>query len=183
MPDRRGQEGWLDWDEDAAVYARDKDELLRGQKALENVLMLLHDGDYSACILVRDAQALRESDRLRTLMHNTVREHVYEEDAFAKWSNAMFPLEVLESAGAQPYALLADRGEGTFAELVGGELDDGATTPFGELAFSVDEDGVRVAIAAQDGQESAAQGADVAVLVLRASTGEVVAAKGYSLAE
>ena len=183
VPDRRGQEGWRDWEEDSAVYLRDKDDMLRGQNALESELMLLHDDDYSACILVRDAQALCESDKLLTLMHNIVREHVYEEDMFSKWSNAMFPLERLEEAGAQPYALLADRGEGTFAELVGGELDDGAATPFGELAISVGEDGVRVAFAPQDGQESAAQGADVAVLVLRASTGEVVAAKGFSLAE
>lgn len=183
VEDRRGQDGWLDWDEDAAIYAQEKDSLLRGQSSLASELMLLHDDDYTACVLVRDAQALCESDKLFTLMHNIVREHVYEEDMFSKWSNAMFPLERLEEAGAQPYALLADRGKETFAELVGSELGGGAAIPFGELAISVGEDGVRVAFAPQDGQESAAQGADVAVLVLRASTGEVVAAKGFSLAE
>lgn len=183
VPDRRGQEGWLDWNEDAAVYARDKDELLRGQKTLENVLMLLHDDDYSACILVRDAQALLESDKLRTLMHNTVREHVYEEDAFSKWSNAMFPLEALESAGTQPYALIIDRTAGAFAELTGSGLDEGMAASFGEAAFAADDAGVSVSLVLKDGQAADAQGADACMLIVRAQTGELVAAKGFSLEE
>lgn len=183
MPDRRGQDGWLDWDEDAAVYARDKDELLRGQKALENVLMLLHDDDYSACILVRDAQALRESDRLCTLMHNTVREHVYEEDAFAKWSNAMFPLEVLESAGAQPYALMIDRETGSFAEAAGDALDEGMAASFGGAALAADGTGVSISLTLKNGERADAQGEDICLLVVRAQTGEPVAAKGFSLEE
>ena len=183
VPDRRGQEGWRDGEEDSAVYLRDKDDMLRGQNALESELMLLHDDDYSACILVRDAQALCESDKLLTLMHNTVREHVYEEDAFAKWSNAMFPLEELEAAGAQPYALLIDRAAGAFAEAAGDALADGLSASFGALALDADEDGVRVTLSQDGGQEIAAQGADAAVLVVRARTGEVVAAKGFSLEE
>ena len=183
VEDRRGQPGWLDWDEDAAVYMQEKDAMLRSQDNLESLLMLLHDDDYSACVLVKDAQALCGSDKLRTLMHNIVREHVYEEDMFAKWSNAIFPLERLEAAGAQPYALLADRGEGAFAELVGEELEGGAAASFGALAFSAGGDGVHTSVALGDGQEIAAQGADVAVLVLRAASGEVVTAKGFALTE
>lgn len=183
VEDRRGQAGWLDWDEDLAVYARDKDDLLRSQSSLASELMLLHDDDYSACVLVRDAQALCGSDKLRTLMHNIVREHVYEEDMFSKWSNAIFPLERLEAAGAQSYALLAERSEGTFTELVGDELNGGAALSFGELALDADAQGVCVTLTRGDGQESAAQGADVAVFVVRASTGEVVAAKGFALTE
>lgn len=183
VEDRRGQAGWLDWDEELAVYARDKDDLLRSQSSLESELMLLHDDDYSAYVLVRDAQALCGSDKLRTLMHNIVREHVYEEDMFSKWANAIFPLERLEAAGAQPYALLAERSEGTFTELVGDELNGDAALSFGELALDADAQGVCVTLTQGDGRESAAQGADVAVLVVRASTGEVVAAKGFALTE
>ena len=183
VEDRRGQPGWLGWDEDMAVYMRDKDDLLRSQSSLESELMLLSDDDYSACILVRDAQTLCGSDQLRTLMHNIVREHVYEEDMFSKWSNAIFTLERLEAAGAQPYALVADRSVGSFSELVGDELGGGTALPSGELTLNADAEGVCATLIQGNGQESAAQGADVAVLVLRASTGELVAAKGFALAE
>ena len=76
--------------------------------------MLLHDDDFACTVTIGEGNALFESDKLMTLMQNIAREHVFEEDLFAKWSNSLFPLEALDEAAqsGQSYAVTINRRSG-----------------------------------------------------------------------
>ena len=71
------------------------------QSELASALMLLHDDDFACTVTVSAGNALFESDKLMTLMQNIAREHVFEEDLFAKWSNSLFPLERAGRGGSE----------------------------------------------------------------------------------
>lgn len=62
-----------------------------------------------------------------TLMQNIAREHVFEEDLFAKWSNSLFPLEALDEAAqsGQSYAVTINRAAGEITETVGADVPEG----------------------------------------------------------
>ena len=89
--------------------------------------MLLHDDDFACTVTVSAGNALFESDKLMTLMQNIAREHVFEEDMFAKWSNSLFPLEALDEAAqsGQSYAVTINRAAGELEETVGADVPEG----------------------------------------------------------
>ena len=74
-----------------------------------------------------DGNALFENEKLMTLMQNIAREHVFEEDLFAKWSNSLFPLERLDEAAqsGQSYAAGINRAAGEITETVGADVPEG----------------------------------------------------------
>ncbi len=62
-------------------------------------------------------------------MQNIAREHIFEEDMFAKWSNSLFPLEKLDEAAesGQSYRVRIDRAAGKAEEEVGGDVPEGVS--------------------------------------------------------
>ena len=77
--------------------------------------------------LISIAPALFENEKLMTLMQNIAREHVFEEDLFAKWSNSLFPLERLDEAAqsGQSYVAGINRAAGEITETVGADVLEG----------------------------------------------------------
>ena len=147
LEDRRGDAAYASWQTEQEKYARYKREMLAAEDSLYNMLLLLHDDQFSARIAVRENADFYWDDKLLTLMHNMVREHVYEEDSYSKWSNNMFPLTTLEDAlweGA-PYYLELDRENGTVLECMGS--DASAKT---DEAFAPWQEGMEVQIVISD---------------------------------
>jgi len=87
------------------------------------MLLMLHDDQFSARMAVREYADFYWDDKLLTLTHNTVREHVYEENAYSMWSNNMSPRTVREDALWEdaPYFLELDRKGGQVNEYMGEE--------------------------------------------------------------
>lgn len=124
IPDRRGEAQYSGWQKEFDDYVSHKLQFLCGQEGnLKNLLMLLHDDDFSTAIAVRKGAALYDDDTLMNLMHNIPREHVYEEDDYSKWSGGIFPLDGLEEAywDAESYLMVVDRKRAETKEYVGTE--------------------------------------------------------------
>ena len=98
LADHRGEATYANWQQAAQDYAAYKRNLLASQDSLENLLVMLHDGSVSSEIAVKAHADLYWNDQVLTLLHNMSREHVYEPEAYSKWSNSMFPLTGLEDA-------------------------------------------------------------------------------------
>ena len=129
VADRRGEAAYAAWADDAAAYREKKLADFQNQSELENALMLLHDDDFACEITVSAGNALFDSEKLMTLMQNIAREHVFEADMFAKWSNSLFPLEELDEAAqsGQSYRVRIDLAAGKVEETVGGDVPEGVT--------------------------------------------------------
>lgn len=145
VPDRRGQAGYEAWPGEYADYVQIKANHIKSASRLSDLLMLLHDEDFSVCLTVGAGCALDADEML--LMQNIARGHVYEEDAFAKWSNSLFPLEKLEDAQAEraPYLLIVDRAAGEIDERAGGEAGT-ISASFGDVVWDGEAVGVQIAV-------------------------------------
>ncbi|MGN0996846.1 MAG: hypothetical protein ACI4PG_08040 [Candidatus Ventricola sp.] len=137
LPDRRGDPAYAAWDADYDIYTGTKLKSLVNQQKLDSALMLMHDSNLSVCISVAPESPVYDREKTLNLLHNIVREHVYEEDGFGKWSNAIFPLEGLEEAAAQGerYFLLLDRKTGMLRECVGDGQPLREETSFGWVTY------------------------------------------------
>jgi len=180
VQDRRGDALCSGWNDDYQAFHSYKSGQIRAQEKLENLLMLLHDDSYSACIAVRPQADLYWNDQQLTLMHNIVREHVYEEDAFAKWSNSMFPLAGLEDALwlEEAYFLMVDRKAGKTREYAGNGESARLDTSFGTVIYDagnatqpmrLEKDGT---VTAEFGPWQ--EGKDIQILVIDGKNGEMV---------
>jgi len=180
VEDRRGDARYSGWNEDYQAYLAYKASHIRVQDKLENLLMLLHDDSFSACIAVRPQAELYWNDQLLTLLHNIAREHVFEEDAYAKWSNSMFPLSGLEDAlwTDEAYFLMFDRRTGEIREYAGNAQSALLDTSFGTVIYSAGDaqQPMRLeqggAVAAEFGPWQ--EGMDIQILVIDSNTSEVV---------
>lgn len=188
IPDRRDDESHRHWTADVDTYMAYKLSLLRSQDNLRNLLMLLHDSRFSACIAIRTGSALYDDDKTMQLMQNIAREHIYEEDAFAKWSNALFPLSGLGDAAERgdAYFLLIDRHNGVIEECVGSDASADFETSFGLLAYQADGASASLVIE-RDGEQtsywetSGADSPDIQILIVDDRTGDVAAVRQFSL--
>ena len=181
LPDHSGDARWAaDYD----AFYEEKLAQLDGQSDLKSALSLLHDDTVSAVVAISADSGVYEDDRLMRLVHNTVREHIYEEDAFSKWSSALFPLDGLEDAAwaGEGYLLVLDRSAGKITQAPGGsaELD----TSFGALHASM-EDGALALTLARDGKKPVALEDspchDVRILVIDERTDDVAASLSFDL--
>ena len=129
------------------------------QQELQTVLMLLHDAELNVNIGVKADAPLYEDELLIRLMHNIVREHVFEEDAYAMWSDGLFPLTALEEAAAS--------GEAYFARL------NGPGEPFEEYT------GDAAAEQAAKCFKDAPIDAQVSIEIIDSTTGETVAVRHF----
>lgn len=127
VADRRGEAAYAAWADDAAAYREKKLADFENQSELASALMLLHDDDFACTVTIGAGNALFENEKLMTLMQNIAREHVFEEDLFAKWSNSLFPLERLDEAAqsGQSYAVTINRAAGELEETVGADVPEG----------------------------------------------------------
>jgi len=135
VADRRGDAAYAQWTSDYADYKAYKLGRLGMQTELKNVLMLLHDAGLSVNLSVREGADLYGDELLMRLVHNIAREHVYEEDAYAMWSDSLFPLSGLDEAAAYGdayFAYLSGPGEPA-VEYVGEEADEQAKMRFAEI--------------------------------------------------
>ena len=101
------------------------------------LLAMLHDDSFSASIAVRAHADLYWDDQVLALLHNTVREHVYDAEAYSMWSNSMFPLDGLEDAlwSDEAYFLDLDRANDTVEEYVGEDALRHAKELFGDAVW------------------------------------------------
>ncbi len=127
IADHRGEAAYAAWVDDAAAYRQKKLADFESQSDLASALMLLHDDDFACAVTIGAGSDVFESDKLMNLMQNIAREHVFEEDLFAKWSNSLFPLERLEEAAqsGRSYAVTINRAAGEIAETVGADVPEG----------------------------------------------------------
>ena len=182
IEDRRGDARYGSWDGDYAAYTRYKLELIAAQKDVRTALMLLHDTGMSALVSVAAGSSLYRDGTLLRLMQNIAREHIYEEDAFAKWSDALMPLDRLDEAASsgEAYLLLVDRlgadAPGRVVEMVG-EAEETIGASFGEVRYRCGADGAALSL----GGEAlfAASDADVRIALIDSATGEVAAVLEY----
>lgn len=189
IPDRRGEASHRSWEADLGAYIDHKLAYLRSQGDLRNLLMLLHDSCFSACIAIREDSPVYDDGKALRLLQNIAREHIYEEDAFAKWSNTLFPLASLDAAAENrdAYFLLLDRANGLLEERVGNDLSAQWDTSFGRVDYraeagriglSIEQDGVCTPYAGPDGAP-----ADIRILIVDDRTGEVAASLAFPLSK
>lgn len=121
IPDRRTDPAYSHWAQEYDAYLQKKIGDIRRQSRPDHALMLLHDESFSLRLFIPAGSALYADDLLMLLMHNIAREHVFEEDAFVKYSSAMYPLEGMEDAAwnDEDYFLSIDRRTGTLTESTG----------------------------------------------------------------
>lgn len=182
IPDRRDDESYQHWAADTDAYVDYKLSLLRGESDLHNLLMLLHDSRFSVCLSIARGSSLYDDAKAMQLLQNIAREHIFEEDAFAKWSNALFPLTELDAAAEQKdaYFLMLDRPNGVIEERVGDESAE-LTASFGALAYRA-EDGVPSLTLEKAGAQTSyggQGGADIRILIIDDRTGEVAAERQF----
>ena len=179
VADHRGEAAYSQWDVDYDAYADYKLSLIRQEEKLKDVLMLLHDAHFSVCLSIDAGSAVYKDEQMLTLLQNIAREHVYEEDAYSKWSNALFPLEQLDEAAAlgERYFLLVDRGTGTLLEHTGDSGTLERETSFGVVRYDAQSGGMRIGQDGAQGTETTVVSGEygVQVLVVDERTHEVAA--------
>lgn len=138
LQDHRNNPLYADWHEDLAAYHEDKLDRMQIESQLDSLLMLAHDKQLTACIALPENADAYRSEKLLRLMHNIAREHIFEEDMFAKWSDSLFPLEKLDAASAAGEKYVAMIGGGAIFEWSGEELGASLNTPLGSLTLGAD---------------------------------------------
>lgn len=132
LEDRRQEESYASWHEDYEAYKQFKFDRLKERTTLEETLMFLHDRHLSVGLAIRAQAEVYWNDKALTLMHNAAREHVFEADAYSKWSNSMFPLIGLEDALWADEAYCLRLNADGFTEAVGSDALTHAQQIFGE---------------------------------------------------
>lgn len=134
LSDHRGDAEYANWQEDERNYAAYKRGVILGQSELPNLLVMLHDDSVSVRIAIRAQAGLYGDDQMLTLLHNMVRKHVFEAEAYSEWSNSMFPLTGLDEAAwaDEAYFLELDRTNGTAEEFTGDEAEAKTISAFGD---------------------------------------------------
>jgi len=156
VSDRREDPDLAHWTDEYQTYTDYKVNHLRAQanaKNLDNLLMLLHDDSFRCEIYIPAGSDVYYDDRQLTLVHNIVREHVFEENPDSLYSSGIFPLDGLEEAYAadEDYFLDAVGEGGAFEEFVAEDALVCAQEVFGEMEPGVS---LRVRVTrAGDGQE------------------------------
>lgn len=179
VPDHRAEPAYTRWADDYAAYAQEKVQLLREQTGIENLLMLLHDPDFSVCLSIPAGSGVYGDERLVRLLQNTARRHLYERDADEGiFADGLMPLERMEEADerGEPYLAVIDRKSGAVLEYVGedAQLDAG----FG--CVRCDETELTVE-AGGNGESRHADAQKLCVAVIDGRTDEIVMVREFSL--
>ena len=179
-PDRRADERYAAWTQDYDRYAQAKLGYIEMQGNPGAALMLMHDTSYSAMICVKAGASVYGDAGLLRLMQNVGREHIYEEDAYSKWSDALYPLQWLDRAAAKgaAYFALVDRGTGSIEERAGqGTATIG--TSFGEIVYQSAPEGASLSVNGEEVLPMGEDEADVRIVLVDDRTGEIAAVLNY----
>ena len=181
LPDHSGD---ADWAAGYNAYYEEKLGHLRAECNPASALMLLHDRSLSAVIAFSEDSAVYADEKLMRLVHNAAREHIYEEDAYAKWSSALFPLDGLEDAAYDGEACLIvlDRGSGVITQVPGGSAE--LETSFGALCASMEGGALTLTLSREGGPAFTLDDSpchDVRILVIDGRTGDVAASPAFDL--
>ena len=182
IEDRRADGRYAAWAEDYDRYAQFKLDTIRQQGDLGTALMLMHDESYSVMISVKAGSSVYADATLLRLMQNTGREHIYEEDAYAKWSDALYPLAWLDRAAAKgaAYFVLVDRVTASIEERAG-QGTATIETSFGEIVYSSGPEGASLSLGGEELLPMDEDEPDVRIVLVNNATGEIAAVLGYSL--
>ena len=182
LENRRSDSRYANWQQALRIGNELKDSRAAAARSPESLLMLAHDNRYRTAVYVGADSRVHTSERLNRLIHNIIREHVYEEDMFAKWSNSMFPLEQLDSAQGSAYFAFLNPAADTFEEQTGKNVA-GVQTGFGTIACT--PDGGMSVLTREDGTQeklfAGERGAALQIVLFDNETGRVVRAAEFSL--
>ena len=186
VADHRGDEAYGAWDAQYDAYTDYKLDLVRNENGLAKALMLLHDGEFSVMINVREGSAVYQDGVLLSLMQNIAREHLYEENALDLWSDSLTPLAQLSRAAAYgvPYFAVIDRADGRWNAQVQerpGVGKDVLVTSFGEVEYRSDESGAEANVNGRRVFEAQTDAPDVRIAVIDRRTNEVAAVLEYDV--
>lgn len=143
IADRRDEAAYAHWHVMYDEYANHKKNLVIGARdSLAKLLMLAHDGQFSVDLAIRDQANAYWDDQLLTLMHNMAREHIFEKDAYSKWSDGLLPLIGLEEAvwSDEAYYLSLNRASGVMNEHTGEDAHRQAGEAFGREIWQQDKE-------------------------------------------
>lgn len=140
LPDRRQDARYAHWWDDYNSYIDVKRRFFEWHEELDDVLMMLSDNNFSAVVTANRDAPIFYDDQAYVLMHNAVRERVYEKDVFSMWSNALFPLEKMDEAAydGSAYVMAADRKNGQVIEWKEGDEPLSKETSFGRLSCAAE---------------------------------------------
>lgn len=109
IPDRRGENGYEQWDEDLPEYIEYKQSILEEERYLNNMLMLLRDRDFSSLLIIDEKSQVYDNELVMELIRN------------AAWDNELPELSRAQENG-ESYALLIDNVNGTVTEITAQDL-------------------------------------------------------------
>ena len=181
LEDRRADSRYAGWQSSLRTYNELKDARLSMQEAAESLLMLAHDNRYRTALYLRAGSPVHASELFNRLIHNIAREHIYEEDMYAKWSDSLFPLQALDNAQGEAYFAFISPGEETQIEQTGSSIT-GVQTGFGYLGCS-QENGITT-LQRDSGEEEmlfGRGGADLQLVIFNSETGAIVRTAEFSL--
>lgn len=179
LPDHSGD---ADWAAGYDAYYEEKLGRLHDERNAMCALMLLHDSTVSAVVALPKDSAVYADEEMMRLLHNAAREHIYEEDAFAKWSDGLFPLSGLDAAAqtGDAYLLVLDRETGEIQEFTGGDAQ--AHASFGAVSMTASP--LSLTLTGADGQTVSLgdeESPDIRILAIDNRTGGVAASLAFSL--
>ena len=177
IPDHRGEAAYAAWDSDYAAYCERKLQSLREETEAYDFLMLLADPSFSTILLLPEPSAVYADDLAMQLVQNAGRRHLMMEDTYdAVWSDALMPLEMLQTESGLYMAVL-DRGSASIGECIG---VGAVAASFGSV--TLDEDAcATVENAGGSVQIPVRTDADVHAVVLDKETGEVLYERAITL--
>jgi len=184
IPDRRNDPQYASWHDALDRYHAIKDGRLAIQGSLESLLMLAHDKNYSTVVYIPEDSAVYRSEKIMRLLHNIPREHIFEEDMFAKWSETLYPLETLDLAAknGQAYAAWMNAGSGEIVEYAGEEIPESIAIPQGTVNLKKES-----MYSLVDGDEetplefSAEAPGDIQILIISNVTGKPVRTAQFAM--
>ena len=181
LPDRRTDSRYAGWQDILSTYNALKDQRLRDQQSLQSLLSLAHDNRYRTALYLSADSPAHANEQLNRLMHNIARDHIYEEDMYAKWSDGLFPLTALDGAQGEAYFAMICPDDQTFLEQTGSDIS-GTETGFGQLVCT-QESGI-TSLLRKSGEEETlfeSGGADLQIVILNGETGDIVRAAEFTL--
>jgi hypothetical protein len=136
VQDRRGENGYEQWDNDLSEYIAYKQSVFEDENYLNNMLMLLRDRDFSSLLVIKEGSQVYGNELVMKLIRN------------AAWDSELPELSKAQETG-ESYALLIDNVNGTVTEITAQDLEsrnglslvDGVVYLNGEIISNQSSDG------------------------------------------
>lgn len=120
IPDRRNDENYKSWFNDYENYLSYKTANINNQKIIENVLMLLSDKDFSACVYFKKNSQILKRKNISPLLENMAGQKLAQLEQAVKTNSG--------------YCLIVDGDKKIICESAGEDFQD-LETSFGNVSF------------------------------------------------